>query len=85
MTGPTAQALRALADGPKTNAGLQDAIYADASSITRIMISQRDLGNVTSTATGKGTIATYALTEKGAHKQRVIARVERIRSGKDVL
>jgi hypothetical protein len=70
MTGPTAQALRALADGPKTNAELQDAIWLDNSSITRIMISQRQLGNVTRTdgATGKGTIATYALTTRGMLK-----------------
>lgn len=68
MTGPTAQALRALSAGPKTNAELQEAIYADASSVTRIMISQRQRGNVTSTATGKGSVATYALTEKGKEK-----------------
>lgn len=68
MTGPTAQALRALAAGPKTNAELQDAVGTDASTITRIMGNQRASGNVTSTATGKGTIATYALTEKGKEK-----------------
>ena len=65
---PTAAALRALASGPKTNAELQDIIFADASSVTRIMHSQRERGNVTSTATGHGSIATYALTEKGREK-----------------
>lgn len=70
MTGPTAQALHALVSGPKTNAELQDAIYTDASTVARIMSSQRTLGNVTSTAAGKGTIATYALTERGKEKIR---------------
>ena len=65
---PTAAALRALASGPKTNAELQDIICADASSVTRIMHSQRERGNVTSTATGHGSIATYALTDKGREK-----------------
>jgi DNA-binding PadR family transcriptional regulator len=70
--GPTAQALRALASGPKTNAELQDAIYADHGTVARIMHNQRARGNVTSTATGKGSIATYALTEEG--RQAVVGK-----------
>lgn len=62
---PTATALRALANGPKTNAEIQDVICNDSSAVTRIMANQRARGNVTSTATGKGSIATYALTEEG--------------------
>ena len=62
MRGPTAQLLHALAEGPKTNAELQNVLWMDCSEITRIMHRQRVLGNVTSTATGKGSIAVYALT-----------------------
>ena len=68
MTGPTSQALRALAGGPMTNAELQDVICSDSSAVARIMANQRARGNVTSTATGKGSIATYALTDKGKEK-----------------
>lgn len=67
---PTASALRALASGPKTNAELQDVICDDNSAVAKIMGSQRARGNVTRVdgGSGKGSIATYALTEKGKEK-----------------
>lgn len=66
--GPTAKALRALSNRPMTNAELQDVLEDDSSAVARIMANQRQRGNVTSTATGKGSIATYALTSLGRER-----------------
>lgn len=66
--GPTAKALRALSKRPMTNAELQDVIFDDHSTVTKIMSKQQQRGNVTSTATGKGSIATYALTALGRER-----------------
>jgi hypothetical protein len=67
---PTQAALRALAEGPKTNAELQEVICDDHSTVTKIMSKQRMQGNVTRVdeGSGSGSIATYGLTQKGKEK-----------------
>lgn len=65
MSGPTAKALLALAEGPKTNAQLQDALDTHHGDIARLMSHLRKTGRVKRVdgASGSGTIATYALVQ----------------------